>query len=255
MQNENPYSSPALPTSVQTANRNPEIRKVNVNPIELFKRGYALLGDQYWLFLGIAFIAILIGSAVPFGLLMGPMLVGVFICLLHRERGQRVEFGTVFRGFDQFMDSFIATLIMVGASLLLMIPLVIFMLIMILTPIIRAAQNGQKPPEPDMLTILLMYPLIILVSVIIYVPFLFTFQLIADRKLKGSQAVMLSARAAWKNLGGIVWFLFVLMCLSILLMIMCYLPALLFMPISLASMFVLYRDIFPLEPVDDFVAA
>lgn len=247
MQSDNPYSAPTLPP-IQAEIRNPDFRKVTVRPIDLFKRGYTLLGDQYWLFLGIVFIGILVGSAVPFGLLLGPMFVGIYLCFLDRERGQRVEFNTVFRGFDQFVDSLVASLILVIGSFVMMIPVFIFMIILIVAPIIRAAQNGQRPPEPDIFAFLLIYPLIMFVSLVAYIPFLFTFQLIADRKLKGWQAVKLSARAAWLNLGGIIWFLIVMMGLSVILMMMCYVPAILFMPISFAGLFVLYREVFPTEP-------
>lgn len=249
MQSENPYSSPALPP-IQASVQPPGFRKVVVRPIELFKRGYALLGDQYWLLLGIVFVGIFVGSAVPFGLLLGPMFVGIYLCFLERERGRSTEFGTLFRGFDQFVDSFVATLLFVLASFVMMIPVFIFMIALIVTPIIRAAQNGQRPPEPDIFSLLMIYPLIMLVSVIIYIPFLFAFQLIADHKLKGLQAVLLSAKAAWANLGGLIWFMFVLMGVSVILTIMCYVPAILFMPISFAALFVLYRDIFPIEGQD-----
>src|SRR5262249_37595905 len=49
-----------------------------VKPIECIQEGYALIKDQYWLFMGIALVAILIGGAVPI-VLMGPMMVGLYI--------------------------------------------------------------------------------------------------------------------------------------------------------------------------------
>ena len=240
MDGDNPYSAPAT-TQLET---DPTIRKVSIRPIELFRRGHALLGNQYWLFFGITVVGILIGSMIPMGLIVGAMMVGIFLCFLDLERGVKVEFATVFRGFEQFVDSLVATLIMVGASLLLMLPAFVVIFALIVLPVIAAERNGVQA-EPPVALLLLIYPVIFLISFALYIPFLFTFQLIADRKLKGFQAVWLSARAAWKNLFGVAWFLFVNMFISILLAIMCYLPALFFMPISFAAIFLLYRDIFP----------
>lgn len=240
MQGDNPYSVP------ETAMLDPDpmIRKVSIRPFELFQRGFALLGNQYWLFFGITVVGLLIGSMVPMGLILGAMMVGIFLCFLDLERGVKVEFATVFRGFDQFVDSLVATLIMVGASLLLMIPVMIFMFAMILLPALVAQRNGVQP-QVSFTMFLLMYPVVLLISFALYIPFLFAFQLIAERKLKGFQAVWLSARGAWKNLFGVAWFLFVNMFISIVLAMMCYVPAFFFMPISFAAIFLLYRDIFP----------
>ena len=55
-------------------------RQISINPIDLYKRSLALMGDQYWLFVAMTFLAILIGSVVPFGILMGPMFVGLYLC-------------------------------------------------------------------------------------------------------------------------------------------------------------------------------
>lgn len=240
MQSDNPYSVP----ETAMLDPDPTIRKVSVRPFQLFQRGYALLGNQYWLFFGITVVGLLIGSMVPMGLILGALMVGVFLCFLDLERGAKVEFATVFRGFDQFVDSLIATLIMVGASLLLILPLMILMFVLILLPVLVAQREGVQA-QPSLSMFLMMYPAILLISFALYIPFLFAFPLIADRKLSGTQAVWLSARAAWKNLFGVAWFLFVNMFISIVLAMMCYVPAFFFVPISFASIFLLYRDVFP----------
>ena len=46
-----------------------------VDPIECIKAGWEMLKPHYWLFVGMAFIAYVIGQAVPI-ILMGPMLCG-----------------------------------------------------------------------------------------------------------------------------------------------------------------------------------
>lgn len=64
MSHENPYDALPSAKSMAADNLGDDMRRVNVNPVELFKRGYALLGDQYWLFLGMSLVAIILGSLV-----------------------------------------------------------------------------------------------------------------------------------------------------------------------------------------------
>ncbi|MFN3191284.1 MAG: hypothetical protein ACE361_12225 [Aureliella sp.] len=247
---ENPYSP-------HVSELSDGIQQVRVRPIELMKRGRALMAEQYWLFFGIALVGILIGSAVPFGILLGPMMVGMFICYIEKERDGATEFGSLFKGFEQFMDAFLATLIMIGVSFVVMIPVMILFFAAILVPII-ANGNGQAPPEPPIALFLVFYPVIMLASLAVYIPFFFCFQLIADRKLTAMQAVRLSFRGVMRNLVGVIYFMFVNTVLSFLFALMCYIPVFFFLPISFGALFVLYRDVFgvPSTPeAEEIIAA
>src|SRR5215813_461642 len=81
-----------------------------IKPVECIKEGWALIKDEYWLFFGISIVGILIGGVVPI-VLLGPMMAGIFLCLLQRRRGQPVEFGLLFKGFDHFLPGLIVTLL------------------------------------------------------------------------------------------------------------------------------------------------
>lgn len=250
MSHENPYDALPSAKSMAADNLGDDMRRVTVNPVELIKRGYALLGDQYWLFLGMSLVAIILGSLVPLGILMPPLLVGLFFALMGREQGRTIEFGTLFRGFDKFGDSLIAYLIMMAVAFVVMIPLAI---IFVAAMIMFAATNGEGDAM-FMMAMLVLYPLVLVVSVACYVPFVFTYQLIADRGLTGMEAVKMSARGVWTNLGGILWYMFVSGLISLVLMMMCYVPIIFFLPISFASAFVLYRDIYAQPIVDAQIA-
>lgn len=241
MSQVNPYLSTQSITP-----ENLTIRKVKVRPIQLLSRGRSLVGDQYWLFLGITVVGMLIGSAVPFGLLLGAMLVGIFICYGQREKGQRVEFATLFKGFDDFASSFIAVLVLMAASLVVMIPFLIALFAILLLPILRAqAAGGNAPPPEFPLAVIILYPLMILASLLITLPFVFVFQLIADRKMQAVPAIKASVRGVLSNFAGVLGFFIVLSLINMILAIMCYLPAVLFMPISIGAVYVLYRDVYP----------
>ncbi len=244
MSQNNPYA-PATVTSPGIV----PFRQVKVRPIELLKRSFELIREQYWLFLGITVVGMIVGSAVPFALILGPMLVGIYLCYLARERGEQVEFSLLFKGFDQFKESFIACLMVLAVSMVVIIPMMIAMFALVLAPTIAAAQQnaagGGGAPPAFPVAFLVMYPVMLLANIVIAIPFVFTFQLIAERKLGGVDAVKLSFQAVLKNLAGVVWYMIVVMAISLVLTMMCYVPGILFFPISFGSIFLLYRDVFP----------
>ena len=110
------------------------------------KRAYRLVGDQYWMFVGVTFVGTLVASAVPFGLIAGAVAVGIYLCYIQRERGGQVEFQALFRGFDFFMESLIAFLVYFIASVLVMIPFMIAIFVMVIGPMIAAAGNAGNAP-------------------------------------------------------------------------------------------------------------
>jgi hypothetical protein len=238
---ENPYSIydavPAKPSASQ-------LRQVAIRPFDLFQRGYQLIKDQYWLFLGIVLVAMLIGSAVPFGILMGPMMVGVHMALGQRWREGKTEFGTLFKGFDKFGDGLIAMLIMFAASMIVMIPVVVISLLLF-GVVVASSQGNEAQLGIGLLMVGVLYVgAIIFATIVCYLPFLFSFQLIADQGLSGFDACKTSFRGVMANLWGLIWYSFILAVTGFVLTLMCYIPAILFMPVSFASLFVLYQDIF-----------
>ncbi|MDE0937845.1 MAG: hypothetical protein OSA89_18185 [Mariniblastus sp.] len=251
---DNPYTPQGeIPTSMLGPKHSPKdgpIRKVNVRPIELLSRSYQLIGNQYGLFLGISLVGILIGSMVPFGIVMGPMLIGIYLCFLHRQAGRQVEFGTLFKGFDQFSEGLIAYLIMVGFSIVAsMVTVGLFVVIGLAAwALIAGTMEGDAAVGVGLglavLIYILFFVVLMVISVLINLPFVFAFQLIADRKLSGTEAIKQSWAGVKLNLGGIVWYMLVNYFLLMLAALACSIPAILLMPISLGGMFLLYSDIY-----------
>lgn len=243
MSTSNPYEAPQSADPVFATGP----KRVSIRPFELYQRGYQLLGDQYWLFVVFAFLSIIVSSFVPFGLLTGAVMVGLFQCLLQRELGNKFDLNTLFRGFDNFLDSLIAMIIMIVANLLLAGPVIVIFLIAFFANI-----QANKQPDPVLLfgSVFLFWIGMMFVAFISYLPFMFCFQLLADRKVTALESVKLSATAVKNNLGGIILLVITSGIISIFLVLMCYLPVFLFMPIWISSMFVVYRDIFPEATVE-----
>ncbi|WNG48477.1 hypothetical protein F0U60_33420 [Archangium minus] len=220
------------------------IRTGAVRPLECISEGWRLIRDQYLLMVGISLVGIIIASAVPFGLLQGPMMCGIYICLLALARGERIEFGTLFKGMDHFTPGLIATLVQFVPMMLVIIPTTLFFFIRVAMAIGR---DGGRP-RPDVaelvpgfvLTILILMPLLMALMALL----LFSYPLIVDRRLSGWEACRTSARAVLGNVGGILGLILLNAVLGLVGGLLCYVGAFFVMPIGFAAIVVAYRQIF-----------
>lgn len=213
-----------------------------ISPVECLKEGWQLIKDRYWLFLGITVVAMLVGGAVPV-VLIGPMMVGLYMCLFAKMRGEPIEFGMLFKGFDYFTQGLVAAAIQtLPVILIIAVGQVIFVAF---TLIIMPTERGAALPPVFWVALVLFVLFIMIVSLAVHSLFLFAYPLIADRNLSGLEAIKLSYRAALQNLGGIIGLLLLISGLSILGVLACYVGAFLVMPISFAAYAVAYRRVFP----------
>ena len=231
----NPFAAPEEFSDFDPAG-SAEFRRISARPIERLTEAKAMLGDQYWLFVGICLVGLLIGALVPLGIMMGPMFCGMYLCFRYRMNGIQVRFETLFKGFDVFLNALLANLIFIGMSMVVMLPLIIIMMILIAT-----AGNNEAQVFGTFFT---MYPLIFVLSFMIYIPFLFVFPLIVDRGTGPWESVTLSARAAWHNLGPLCGMLFVHYLVAMMGMCACYVGVFLVIPLTFGALFTIYHEIF-----------
>ena len=225
-----------------------EFRSGVVRPIECLKAGLELVRSQYWLFVGIIAVGMIIASVVPLGILMGPMMCGIYLTYFKQMKGQPVEFGDLFKGFDSFSDSLIATLVQMVPALVIVVPAYIFFYISMFA--MMGASGGQ--PDPGvMLGFFAFWGLIlivvVLVVILISVAFTFSYPLIADRKLAGFDAVKLSMKAAKANFMGLLGLLLIGGFLGLLGVMLCYVGAFLVAPITFGAMATAYQQVFGLD--------
>lgn len=224
----------------------PEIRRGVVAPIECLKEGWAGIKDQYWLFLGIVFVGAFVGGAIPV-VLFGPMMCGVYLCLLRQLRGQPVDFGMLFKGFDYFMPGLVAAAIQFIPMFIVLAPFYIVMFVLMMT----SAPSGRGTRDEQsayLLTIVLLYfgfmVIVLIVSFAVMIFFMFPYALIVDRKMSGLDAVKASAKAGAANFGGIFGLLLLNFLLILAGVLVCYVGAFFTLPISFASYATAYRKIF-----------
>lgn len=227
-----------------------EFNRRAVRPVECLREGWRLIKKDYWLFLGISFVGLLIGSAAPLGLLAGPMMCGIEICLLRRMNGQRVSFDMLFRGFDYFVPGLIVSLVMTAPVLVLLV-LYYVGIFASFAAFLPAMQQGG-PPDATAIGIFvgLQFALafaFVAVLTMVSALFLFTYPLIVEHELSGMQAIGLSIKAVLANLGGIVGLMFLWTLVSLAGVLACYVGAILVLPIYFAAVSVAYRQVFPME--------
>jgi hypothetical protein len=230
-----------------------DYRKAAIRPADCLRGGWEVVKDRYWLFVGIVSVGLVIGSLAPLGLFMGPMVCGIYACLLARMRGAEISFRTLFGGFEHFVQSFVATLIQIVPIMAMMVPVNLLLVLLFLKRLmVRMPQPYPRLAEmlgpSEMALVVVAATLVIfLLSVFFGTFFMFSYPLIVDRRLSGWQSVKLSARASRENFGGAAALMAVTTLVSVVGSLVCYVGGLLVTPVTLAAWAVAYRSVFPAD--------
>jgi len=227
-----------------------------VNPIECLKSGFALIKDRYWLFFGITAVGILIAGLVPMAILMGPMMCGIYLAFFERMRGRPVDFGLLFKGFDFFRESLIATLLVIAPVLILIIPCYALFFAVFFAFFHwqqRAPGNAQGPVIAGAALLAVGITVFVLIltviGVVIRVLLAFVYLLIVDRKLSALEAVKTSIRAGMANFWRLAALVLLDAVLSMAGVLCCYIGVFLTMPVTLAANAMAYRQVFGLSTI------
>jgi len=231
----------------------PQFNSGVVAPVECLKEGWALIRDQYWLFMGISLVGMLIGGAVPL-ILLGPIMVGIFLCLFRRMRGEPVEFGMLFKGFDYFGQSLIVVLIKAIPMVVVIVPFYLIMFVVMMTTMPR---NHPTPDETSTFMFsffgleIVFIVVIVIVGLAVETFFLFAFPLVVDRNLTGMDAIKLSIKAGKANFGGVLGLLLLNAAVGFIGVLCCFVGVYFVMPVTLAAQAIAYRRVFP-ETLQNF---
>lgn len=225
----------------------PAFAKVPISPVAYLQESWFRVKGQYGVFLGITVVGMLLGGAVPLGILLGPMLCDIYYCYRRQALGQPVTFDLLFKGFDSFGEAFIASLLMVVVSMVVMVPLMLILFFGVLATVLGGAMgHGVETVAPFVgcLAVAGFFLVLMLVSAVISLLFTFTFPLIMDRGMKGLDAVRLSFQAAVANFGGLLLLALVNALLSFAGLLCCYVGAFLVLPITLGTHWICYERVF-----------
>jgi hypothetical protein len=199
------------------------------------------------LFVGITAVGMLLGSAVPL-ILLGAAMCGINLCLLDRMRGRRVEFRRLFDGFQYFQPGLVAAVLMFGVSLLATLPIALSLSgAVIMMPLLMHGDGLTVTLGIYLAMIGVLVLVILATSLVVGAFFLYSFPLIVDRGLSGTEAVRLGARAVQANFWGTVGVLCLQVVLGMLGACFCYVGAFLVLPVTMGAVAAAYRCVFPEE--------
>lgn len=219
-----------------------------VNPMDCYKIGWDLIKERYWLFLGITFVGSLIGSIAPLMILFGPMMCGMYMCMLSKYRGGILSFEILFKGFDHFKESLIATLILIVCATAILIPVIMLTTILLIMISVTGAAQGEahiaNPGPLFFLLLIFMMGVMFFLSLLINILFTFSYQLIADRGMTGVDAVKTSVKAARGNLWGLFILALLTMALNLAGILCCCIGMYLILPVNIAATTVAYLKVF-----------
>ncbi|HKS09092.1 MAG TPA: hypothetical protein VJS13_06050 [Pyrinomonadaceae bacterium] len=225
-----------------------EFRRNAIQPVQCIKDAYELIRDQYWLFVGICAVGLLVASAVPFGILMGPMMCGIYMIFFKKMRNEPFEFGMLFKGFDFFGPSLVATLLHMIPVLMIVVPSYIVFYVGF---VLSIAVQGNEPNPAAMLGVMGMFAIfwfvMIILIIFISIGFTFSYTLIVDRKLQAMDAIKLSFKAAMANFWRILGMTLLTGLLSFVGLLLCYVGAFLVIPIQYGAIAVAYERVFGLS--------
>ena len=235
-----------------------EFNRGAVSPIQCLSDAWAMLREtgQYGNFLGVLIIAgliMLVGACIPLSPLMPPMICGVYLCLFAMMRRQPFNSSTLFKGFDFFGQSFLA-------SLVTTIPIFVLSFVMQIglggmSAVVDTLKDNKNPKPEDVLPIVFgfigflfgMYLLILGVALILGTITAFVYPLIVDRKLNALDALKLSFRAVMGNFFGVVGLMLLGQLIIFAGMMFFYIGALFVAPIVFAAWAIAYQRVFPLQ--------
>jgi uncharacterized membrane protein len=177
------------------------------------------------------------------------MMCGIYLALFRRRRGEMVEFGILFKGFDYFGESIVATLIHYVPMVVIIVPFYIVFYV----GLFLVSQRGGEPDPSSVFAYLgvlvVLFLVMMLFIMLLSVLFMFSYPLIVDRKMSGLDAAKLSAKAALANF----WSLFGLLLLNGLIgflgMLLCYVGFFLALPVTFAAIAIAYEQVFGLGEV------
>ena len=229
----------------------PEIpfRRGAVEPVECIKGGWEIIKNQYWLFVGMTLVGVLIGGAVPI-VLMGPMMCGLNLAFFKTRRGEPIEFGTLFKGFDYFGQSVIAAVLHTIPVIVIVVPAYILFYVFMFVSMAAASSSGDPNPAAFLGVMVgfgLFWLVVVGIIIIIGIGFLFVYPLIVDRKLSAIDAIKLSFRAALANFWRLLGMVILTSLMSAVGVLACYVGAFLVMPIGYAAIAKAYEQVFGLD--------
>ena len=219
--------------------------------------GWNLVKPNYWMYFGITLLAVILISCIPCVnfFLIGPVGVGVYYVLLKAMRSEPVDFGMMFKGFEKFVPAMVVGLIQA-------LPGIIWTVIDYGVNIARfiglrgetgdlgnfyQTDAAELPILAGLTAAYIFMALFFTVFSIIWsLTFFFALPILAEHEVSPIDALKLSARAAWSNMGGLILLILIQVMIALLGLVALCIGVFFVIPVIYAANAFAYRQVFPL---------
>lgn len=235
-----------------------EFQRGAISPGDCIGGGWNVVSTRFGMYLGIGLLTLILIGCIPLVnlFLMGPVLGGFYYVVLRDMRGEPVDFGMMFKGFERFVP-----LMVVG--LIQSIPGIIFQIMQYTVDLARLAGLDKLSPagrgdfyqasSPDVgiatglsLVFILFVIGFSLFSIVWNLAFQFAVPLIIEHDLGVGEAIKLSISAALGNLGGMIVLMLLEGLVAILGVLAICVGFFVAVPVIYAANAFAYRQVFPL---------
>ncbi len=218
--------------------------------------GWNLIKPNYWMYFGIGLLTMLMISCIPClnVLLLGPVNAGVYYILLRDMRGEPVDFGMMFKGFEKIIPTLVVGVLQSVPGIIWQVVNTAADLTNILLQIGRGASGGtffqsggtDVAIASGLLAIyIVMGVLFFLFSIAWAITFAFALPLVMEHDISPVEAIKLSARAGWSNVGGIIVISILMVLMSIVGVLALCVGIFFLIPVFYAAWAFAYRQVFP----------
>lgn len=239
---------------------NPQYYKSAIDATGCISNAWNLIKPNYWLYFGISFVALLIMwalSCIPIvGIaLTAPITGGIYFVALRAMRGEPVDFGMMFKGFEKFVPLLIVGIVQ---GIPAMIGQVLNIIFRVTDGLIQATQGSremnflQAPGASDLAIaggvitfLLVLIGVWGLFSIAWAITFAFAVPIAMDQNVDAMTAIKLSARASWGNVGGIIVLSILLWLIGVAGVLALCIGILFVLPVIHVAWAFAYRQVFP----------
>lgn len=235
-----------------------EFERSAISPGDCIGNAWGLVTGKFWLYIGLGLVTMIMIGCIPLVnlFLLGPVVGGFYFVVLRDMRGEPVDFGMLFKGFEKFVP-----LMVIG--LIQSIPGVIFQIIRFsvdIAQIFSGINRGGSSrgtfyqsglPEfgisEGLSIFMIVFALLFMIFSILWnIVFAFAIPLALEKDLGAIEAIKLSAKAAFSNIGGLILLMILGVLAGILGVLALCVGIFVAIPVIYAANAFAYRQVFPL---------
>jgi len=222
---------------------------------------WKVVTNKFWMYVGVGILVVILIGLIPLAniFLFGPVMGGFCYLVLRDMRGEPVEFGMMFKGFEKFVPLMVAGIVQ-------SIPGIIYQAIKLASDVSTIAgsmSNGSGSADffqsettgaAAAAGVTLLSGTVImgfgLIGIAWNLAFSFAIPLIVENEISIGDALKTSINAAVENIGGLLLLLLIECGVVILGLLAICLGIFVAIPVIYAANVFAYRMVFPLLPAD-----